>query len=48
MAEAFKDSRLETHIYSTHIRIEDSQRWCEIGWSMCGAQTGGWTKHYII
>lgn len=45
MADAgFEESRLKTDLYSTRVRIEDSRRWCEIGWSMCGAQVGGWTQ----
>ncbi|KAI1410393.1 hypothetical protein F5Y13DRAFT_73892 [Hypoxylon sp. FL1857] len=44
LAVGFDASRMKVDSYSTQVRIQDARRWCEIGWSICGASKGGWTQ----
>lgn len=45
MVEAgFGETTMKVERYSTQVRIEDERRWCEIGWSICGAAQGRWTQ----
>ncbi|KAI0401581.1 hypothetical protein F4802DRAFT_422229 [Xylaria palmicola] len=39
----FDEGRIRVESYGTRVRIHDARRWCEIGWTLCGAGSAGWT-----
>ncbi|KAL9084051.1 MAG: hypothetical protein Q9165_008252 [Trypethelium subeluteriae] len=39
----FEEDKIRVEHHSTQVRVKDPRRWCEIGWSICGAPRGGWT-----
>lgn len=40
----FDEDKLSKAQYTTRVKIEDIERWCGIGWSICGKPEGGWTQ----